>query len=90
MVAMRNAGGSQTWVNNMETVEFTGFLPKKFEKKGIMKFLIHGGMNFLYVIFFKMSAVKKSGGLGPLWCYNCLTKTEPRAAGTLLQRKGME
>lgn len=65
MVAMRNAGGSQTWVNNMETVEFTGFLPKKFEKKGIMKFLIHGGVNFLYVNFFKMSAVKKSAGSVP-------------------------
>lgn len=47
----------------METVEFIGFFLKKFEKKGIMKFLIYGGVNFLYVNFFKMFVVKKSAGL---------------------------
>lgn len=47
----------------METVEFIGFFLKKIKKKGIMKFLIYGGVNFLYVNFFKMFVVKKSVGL---------------------------
>lgn len=67
----------------METVEFIGFFLKIFEKKGIMKFFIYGGVNFLYVNFFKMFVVKKSAGLVFFWCYNCLIKIEFRVVGIL-------